>query len=87
VYYVYVLKSLKDQKIYTGYSSDLKRRILEHKSGLVKSTKKRLPVKLIYYEAFLDKKDAQDREKYLKSGGKAKIGLKLQIKNSLQNST
>ncbi len=84
MYYVYVLKSLKDQQVYTGYSSDLKRRILQHQSGLVKSTKNRRPLKLVYYEAFLDKKDAQDREKYLKSGGKAKIGLKLQIKNSLE---
>jgi putative endonuclease len=83
VYYVYVLKSLKDQKIYTGFSSDLKRRILEHKSGLVKSTKNRLPVKLIYYEVFINEKDARNREKYLKSGGKAKNSLKLQIRNSL----
>jgi putative endonuclease len=83
VYYVYVLKSSKDKKIYTGYSSDLKRRILEHKSGLVKSTRNRRPIKLIYYEAFLSEKDAKNREKYLKSGGKAKISLKLQIKNSL----
>jgi len=85
VYYVYVLKSLKDKKIYTGYSSDLKRRFLQHQLGLIKSTKNRRPLKLIYYEAFLDKKDAQNREKYLKSGGKAKIGLKLQIKNSLES--
>lgn len=84
MYYVYVLKSLKDNKIYTGYSSDIKRRILEHNSGLVKSTKNRLPIKLIYYEAFLDKKDAENREKYLKSGGKAKTGLKLQIRHSLE---
>ena len=84
MYYVYILKSLKDQKIYTGYSSNLKRRISQHQLGLVKSTKNRRPVKLVYYEAFLDKKDAQNREKYLKSGGKAKISLKLQISNSLQ---
>ena len=84
MYYVYVLKSLKDKKIYTGYSSDLKRRFLQHQLGLIKSTKNRRPLKLIYYEAFLDKKDAQNREKYLKSGGKAKISLKLQIKNSLE---
>ena len=83
MYYVYILKSLKDQQIYTGYSSNLKKRISQHQLGLVKSTKNRRPVKLVYYEAFLDKKDAQNREKYLKSGGKAKISLKLQIKNSL----
>lgn len=84
VYYVYILKSLKDKRIYTGYSSDLKKRFNQHKLGEVKSTQNRRPLKLIYYEAYLDKKDAQEREKYLKSGGKAKISLKLQIKNSLQ---
>jgi putative endonuclease len=85
MYYVYILKSLKDGNIYTGYSNNLKRRIEQHQLGLVKSTKNRLPIKLIYYEAFLDKKDAQERERYLKSGGKAKISLKLQIKNSLES--
>ena len=40
-------------------------------------------MKLIYFEAYLDKIDAKKREKYLKAGGKAKNDLKLQIKNSL----
>ncbi len=84
MYYVYILKSLKDENIYTGYSSDLKKRFSQHRSGEVKSTRNRRPLKLIYYEAYFDKKDAQIREKYLKSGGKAKISLKLQIKNSLE---
>ncbi|PIU02379.1 excinuclease ABC subunit C [Candidatus Shapirobacteria bacterium CG09_land_8_20_14_0_10_49_15] len=81
--YVYILKSLKDKKIYTGYTADLRRRLLEHQDGKVKSTKKRLPLNLIYYEAYASKKDALAREKYLKSGGKAKNVLKLQLKNSL----
>ncbi len=83
MYYVYVLKSLKDEKIYTGFSSDLKRRFEQHVEGLVKSTKNRRPLKLVYYEAFLSKADAKNREKYLKSGGNAKNVLKLQISNSL----
>ena len=83
MYYVYILLSCKDSNIYTGYSSDLKRRFNQHQLGLVKSTKNRRPLKLIYYEAYISKKDAQIREKYLKSGGKAKNSLKLQIKNSL----
>ena len=84
MYYVYVLKSLKDSKIYTGYTSDLKKRIKEHKEGKVTSTSFKKPLKLIYYEAYSIKKDAQKRERYLKGGGKAKVTLKLQIKNSLK---
>jgi len=83
VFYVYVLKSIKDGNIYTGYTSSIELRYKQHKNGLVKSTKNRRPMKLIYFEAYLDKIDAKKREKYLKAGGKAKNDLKLQIKNSL----
>ena len=65
--YVYVLKSEKDGKLYTGCSLDLKARIALHQSGKVVSTAKRLPISLIYYEACLDGKDAFKREKYLKT--------------------
>ncbi|PIZ61483.1 excinuclease ABC subunit C, partial [Candidatus Shapirobacteria bacterium CG_4_10_14_0_2_um_filter_40_12] len=68
MYYVYVLQSLKDKKLYTGYSSDLKRRIIEHNQGLVASTKNRRPLKLVYYQAFESGADAGKEEKYLKSG-------------------
>ena len=84
MYYVYILKSLKDNKIYTGYSSSLKRRISEHLNGDVVSTSSRRPLKLVYYEAYLNKEDAEARENYLKGGGKAKLDLKKQIKNSLK---
>ena len=83
MHYVYILKSQKDNKIYTGYTDNLENRIEEHNSGKVKSTSSRLPLKLVYYEAYQNKKDAQAREKYLKGGGKAKLDLKRQIKNSL----
>jgi putative endonuclease len=83
MYYVYVLKSLKDEKTYIGFSSNLKRRFLEHQNGLVSSTKNRRPLKLIYYQAFLSENDARLEEKYLKSGGKARNSLKLRIKDSL----
>ena len=66
-YYTYVLLSQKDNKFYTGYTSDLKRRFEEHNSGRVKSTKDRRPLILIYYEACLNQQDATHREKYLKS--------------------
>ena len=83
MYYVYILKSLKDGQIYTGYTSNLKLRLKDHQQGLVTSTSFRKPLKLVYYEAYLNQKDAQAREKYLKGGGKAKIDLKRQIGNSL----
>ena len=38
-YYVYILKSLVDGKFYTGYTSNLKKRLDEHNKGLTKSTK------------------------------------------------
>lgn len=83
MFYVYVLQSIKDKNIYTGFSSNLRQRIKQHISGKVTSTKYRLPLKLIYYEAFLSEKDARKRELYLKGGGKAKTDLKLMISNSL----
>lgn len=66
MFYVYILK-LKNRQIYTGFTDDLKRRIREHKLGKVKFTSKRLPVKLIHYEGYLLKEDAQRRERYLKT--------------------
>lgn len=83
MYYVYILKSLKDEKIYVGYTSDLKKRFLQHTNGMVKSTKNRRPLVLIYYQAFLSEFDARKEEKYLKSGGNARSTLKLRISNSL----
>jgi len=58
---------MKDKKFYTGYTENLKLRFEQHKKGLVKSTKNREPLKLIYYEACLNQQDATHREKYLKT--------------------
>ena len=66
-YYVYILKSDKDNKMYTGYTKNLKLRFEQHDKGLVSSTKNRNPLRLIYYEACLSQKDATHREKYLKT--------------------
>ena len=73
MHYTYVLQSVKDLNFYTGLSKDLKLRFEEHKKGRVDSTKDRRPLKLIYYEACLDQKDARKREKYLKLLGEKKI--------------
>ena len=67
MYYVYVLISEKDNKFYTGYTSDLEKRIEEHLKGKVNSTRYRLPIKLVYFECSINQDDALHREKYLKS--------------------
>jgi putative endonuclease len=78
MYYVYILQSLKDKFFYVGYTLNLKNRIEKHKKGLVFSTKMRKPLKLVYYEACLNKDDAIKREKYLKtSWGKRYIKNRL----------
>ncbi|KKR45198.1 MAG: hypothetical protein UT90_C0006G0034 [Parcubacteria group bacterium GW2011_GWA1_40_21] len=66
-YYTYILKSLKDNKMYTGYTKNLKLRFERHNKGLVESTKDRKPFTLMYYEACLNQQDATHREKYLKT--------------------
>ena len=83
MYYLYLLK-LGDNTIYTGYSNNLKRRITEHKQGKVKSTRKKLPVVLIYYEVYNNKKDAIIREAYLKTGD-GRREIRKQLKNTLVN--
>lgn len=85
MYYVYILQSLRDKNIYTGFTSDLKKRYQQHLDGKVESTKSRHPLKLVYYEAYFSEKDARNRERYLKDGGKAKNQLKLQIRTSLES--
>ena len=67
-YYVYILQSLKNSSLYIGYTSDLRKRLKEHNSGLNQATKSFVPYKLIFYEAFLNRVDAKNREKYLKGG-------------------
>lgn len=66
-FYVYVLMSLKDNKFYVGFTTDLINRLKEHEKGLVKSTRNRRPLKLIYWEGCLNQSDATRREKYLKT--------------------
>ena len=67
MYYTYILLSEKDNQFYAGYTQNLKLRFEQHSKGLVESTKNRRPLKLIYYEACLNQKDALKREKYFKT--------------------
>ena len=67
IYYVYILRSLKDGKFYTGYTADIERRLSEHIDGKVISTKFRRPLELVYDKVSFNKKDALHRESYLKT--------------------
>ncbi|MEN6468021.1 MAG: GIY-YIG nuclease family protein [Smithella sp.] len=67
MYYVYILQSERDKEFYIGMTADLKRRFAEHLRGNVESTRNRLPMKLLCYEAYQTKEEAARREDFLKS--------------------
>jgi putative endonuclease len=73
MYYVYILKSEIKQRFYIGYTNNLKKRLLYHNGGKVRSTKAYRPWKIIYTEQFDDRHNAFAREKQIKSykGGEA----------------
>jgi len=82
MFYIYILVSEKDRKLYTGFTDNLKSRYTAHMNGYVKATKNRRPIKLIYYEAYLNELDARRREIFLK-GGNGKESIKIQLKEIL----
>ena len=84
MYYVYVLKSLKDNDLYYGSTNDLRRRLSEHNDGKNRSTKARRPFELRYYEAYFKEDDARQREWSLKKDGRALAQLKRRLATSLQ---
>ena len=79
-FYVYVLRSLKDQMFYVGFTKNLRQRLESHNSGYVTSTKRRVPLELVYWEGCRNQADATEREKYLKSSWGKRY-----IKNRLRN--
>ena len=83
MYYVYIIKSIKDRQLYIGYTNNLLRRIKEHNSKLNISTKSRTPFKLVYYEAYYNRQDAIKRESNLKLHAKALAQLLRRIRNSV----
>ena len=80
--YVYILL-LGNSQLYTGSTLNLKRRIKEHKRKKVKSTAKRQPVVLVYYEAYILSSDANRREKFLKTTEGKRL-LRQQLKDILK---
>ena len=84
MFYVYILKSRKDEKLYIGYTEDLRRRFSEHNKGLNRATKSRVPLDLLYYEAYASQADAKSRERRLKSSAGANTALKRRLRDSLR---
>ncbi len=66
-HFVYVLYSSESERFYVGMSSNVRRRLKQHNSGLVKSTKAFKPWEIQYTEKFDTRVEARKREKYLKS--------------------
>lgn len=82
IHYVYILKSLRDNKLYIGYTNKLKKRLEKHQQGKILSTKSRRPLKIIYYESYLSEEDAKKREKFFKTGW-GRNYIKRNLKNTL----
>lgn len=76
---MYVLQSKKAGKIYIGSTNDLKVRFSQHNAGQSLSTKDDCPWNLVYYEAYIKKALALEREKSLKHYGKSLAMLKKRI--------
>ena len=85
MFYVYLLRSrIKATQLYVGYTEDVETRFKKHNAGEVRSTKPYRPWVLIYYEFFTSKKDAKQREQYLKTT-KGRRTLRLMLQDTLQD--
>lgn len=67
MHYFYILRSLKNSKLYLGQTPDLKSRVKSHNAGENKATKPNIPYELIFYSAFKNEKDAVNCEQYFKT--------------------
>lgn len=83
MYYVYILHLKINNTLYTGSTSDLKKRLREHLNNKVLSTKTRKPI-LIHYEVYKYKSDAQRRECFLKTTEGKRL-LRQQIRDILRD--
>jgi putative endonuclease len=66
-YFTYILISEKNGRRYFGSCGDLKKRLKNHNSGKVRSTKAYKPYRILYFEIFTNKPEAQARERFFKT--------------------
>lgn len=85
MWYFYILQSLKDPDyFYKGSTHNLERRLSEHNSGETKSIRPYLPLRIVYYEAYLSETTARLREKSVKQSGSISVPLLRRIKDGLR---
>jgi len=77
--YFYILRSEKDGLHYYGSTNDLKRRFMQHIGGKVSATAYRLPISLVYYEAYVSIDQARRREKQVKNSGSVRLSIHQRI--------
>ena len=86
MFYFYVVQSKKEPNwFYKGSTVDLASRIKQHNNGKVGSTRPYLPVRLVYYEAYLTEKAARRRESSVKKSGSVWTPLMKRIKDCLKD--
>jgi putative endonuclease len=68
MFFVYVIESLVDGRLYVGFTENIEKRLKEHNTGKTRSTKGYIPWFIVYKEEVIDRISARKREKYLKSG-------------------
>lgn len=83
MFFMYILKSVKDNKLYIGSTSNLVKRLKEHNSGIVKSTQNRIPLKVVYFEGYMNEEEARHREHNLKLRARALRQLLNRIRKSI----
>ena len=78
MWYVYILKSTKNGRYYTGSTNDIERRVMEHNAGKSTYTRLTRPFRLIYQEAYATRLEARRRELFYKTG-KGRESLKIKL--------
>ncbi|HTO38600.1 MAG TPA: GIY-YIG nuclease family protein [Brumimicrobium sp.] len=66
MYWVYILQSEKDNSFYIGQTSSIEGRLLEHNQGISRYTSRKIPWKIVYTEEYSSRKEAMQREQFLK---------------------
>ncbi len=86
MFYVYILYSHRDKRLYVGQTNNLEERLKRHTNGNVEATKHRLPISCIHSENFETRSEAMQRELFLKSlwSNRFKKKLKDMFESTLQ---
>ena len=83
MFYVYLLRSMKTDYLYLGWTTDLQRRLCQHNAGESRSTTNRGPYELVYYEAYRHREEAMVRESSLKKHPNVYRQLKQRLRKTL----